>query len=62
MPLSHKGVIFSGFLKKFSFPNGRVDRCVVMLAVEGGGEIGMLLLRLLVEDLLDHSLAAVVTA
>ena len=33
-----------------------------MLAVEGGGELSMLLLRLLVEDLLDHSLAAVVTA
>ena len=33
-----------------------------MLAVEGGGELGMLLLRLLVEDLLDHSFTAVVTA
>jgi len=39
--------------------NGRVDRCVVMLAVECGGELGVLLLRLLVEHLLIHFLAAV---
>ena len=33
-----------------------------MLAVVGGGELGVLLLRLLVEHLLIHFLAAVYTA